>query len=137
LPCKYAAFTVEPAIFLYAAALFFGINRGIMQVEVVSEAVDLWEAWVDLGTGGFVLYVVGDTCTGTSKTAPVLVKKTVQGADKSHLILELVSFGSRHHGRLAEVRYTEIVDDIDQYSQVSICAGEEIIIRIPDIEVVY
>lgn len=109
-----------------------------MKAAVGQNTFDLWEAWIDLSTSSKgMLYVLGDICTGRSKTAPVLVKKNVQGAPDSHLILELKSFGNIEWGHLAEVGYTEPVANIHQYRQVSICAGEEVIARIPDIEVVY
>lgn len=107
-----------------------------MKTAVASDTIDLWEAWIDSTTGDYTLYVVGDICTGRSKTKPVLAKKIVQGAGAAHLILEVLPFFNADTGRLAEVGYTEIVTDIHQYQQISICAGEEIIARIPDIEVV-
>ncbi len=59
-----------------------------MEIAVRSDAVDLWEAWIDLGGAGenYTLYVIGDICTGNSKTVPLLLKKTIQGAAASHLI---------------------------------------------------
>jgi hypothetical protein len=105
---------------------------------VVNNALDLWEAWIDLGAGlNYTLYVVGDICTGRSKTVPRLVKKKMQGAASSHLILEVLAFGIPEDDRFTEVRYTEPVQDLAQYKQISICAGEEIIAQIRDIEVVY
>jgi hypothetical protein len=105
---------------------------------VVNNTLDLWEAWIDLGAGlHSTLYVVGDICTGRSKTAPRLVKKKMQGAASSHLILEVLAFGSPEEDRFTEVRYNEPVQDLAQYKQISICAGEEIIAQIRDIEVVY
>lgn len=109
-----------------------------MKATVGNEPFDLWEAWIELGASGtHTLYVLGDVCTGRSKTAPVLVKKAMQGAAASHLILELLAFENSENGRLAEVGYTECVSNIHQYQHVSICAGEEIIAQIREIEVVY
>lgn len=110
-----------------------------MEIAVRSDAVDLWEAWIELGGAGgnYTLYVIGDICTGNSKTVPLLLKKTIQGAAASHLILEVMPCLNGKEGRLAEVGYAEPVADLNQYSQVSICAGEEIIARIRNIEVVY
>ena len=108
-----------------------------MKTAVVSNALDLWEAWIDLSSDTYVLYVIGDICTGCSKMTPMLVKKRVQGAPASHLILELLSFGNPELGRLTEVGYAEPVDSLHQYQHISICAGEEVIAQIPEIEVVY
>lgn len=109
-----------------------------MEAALVRDTLDLWEAWIDLSPGGdYRLYVLGDICTGRSKTPPVLVKKNVQGAPAAHLILELRSYGNLAQGRFAEVGYTEPLTNIHQYRHISICAGEDIIARIADIEVVY
>jgi len=107
-----------------------------MKLPVASDTTDLWEAWIDLATENYTLYVIGDICMGRSKTRPVLAKKIVQGAASAHLILEVLPFFNEHTGRLAEVGYTEVVSDIHQYQQIFICAGEEIIARIPNIEFV-
>lgn len=108
-----------------------------MLTAVLSDTVDLWEAWIDLQgcSGSHMLYVIGDVCTGKSKTVPVLVKKIVQGADASHLILEVLPFEYSKQGRVEEVRYAEHIADLNQYQQISICAGERIIARINTIEV--
>lgn len=108
-----------------------------MKTAVVSDTTDLWEAWIDLESETFTLYVVGDICIGRSKTKPVLLKKSIQGVAASHLILEVLPFFDPKQGRLAEVGYTEPVSDIHQYQQISICAGEEVIASIPTIELVY
>lgn len=112
-----------------------------MRIAALNDTLDLWEAWIDLqDTGGIsTLYVIGDICTGTSKTVPVLLKKEVQGAAASHLILEVMPClynPNPGKGRLAEVGYAEPIADLNKYEQVSICAGEDIIARIQNIEVV-
>jgi len=129
---------VKSANLFATASLIFQHKMRIMKTEVASSfTTDLWEAWIDLESGTYTLYVVGDICMGRSKTTPVLSKKSVQGAAASHLILEVLPFYNPTEGRLAEVGYTELVSDIHQYKQISICAGEEIIASIPDIELVY
>jgi hypothetical protein len=109
-----------------------------MRTEVVSDVAGLWEAWVDLDTGETrTLYVLGNVGTGTSRTTPVLLKKWVQGAAPSHLILEVMPILGTGGSRQAEVCYAEPVKDISQYQQISICSGEDIIARIQNIEVVF
>ena len=110
-----------------------------MKLGAVSDTVDLWEAWIDMQDtpGSYMLYVVGDICLAHHKKAPVLLKKSVQGAAASHLILEVMPGMDAQQGRLTEIGYAEHIADIHQYQQISICAGEEIIACIPDIELVY
>lgn len=108
-----------------------------MKLAVASHNVDLWEAWIELNNESYTLYVVGDICTGRSKTTPVLLKKWVQGVAASHLFLEVLPFFDPEGVRLAEVCYAEPVRDIQQYEQISICAGEEIIACITDIELMH
>src|SRR5215218_7901234 len=109
-----------------------------MLTAVVSDIIDLWEAWIDLQgySGSYMLYVIGDVCTGKSKIVPVLKKKEVQGADATHLILEVLPYLNPREGRMAEVRYAEHIADLNQYQQISICAGEKVIARINSIEVI-
>jgi len=109
-----------------------------METIVQGDAFDLWEAWIDIeGTiGSHMLYVVGDVYTGTSKTVPVLKKKEMQGTIPSHLILEVMPGLNALQGRLTEVGYAEHIAHLNQYKQISICAGEKVIARINTIEVV-
>lgn len=110
-----------------------------MKTAVIGDAIDLWEAWIDVHdtAKSYMLYVLGDVCTGKSKTVPVLLKKNVQGAGAGHLFLEIMPGWNPEQGRLAEVRYAEPITDIKQYRQISICAGEDVIAHIHTIEVVY
>lgn len=107
-----------------------------METIAVSNVVDLWEAWVDVSEG-FKLYVLGTVHTGRSKTTPVLVKRKVPGVPSSHLILEVLPCLHRESGRQTEIAYTESVSHLNQYNQISICAGEDVLVRIHDIEVFY
>ena len=109
-----------------------------METTIVDSTTGLWEAWIDLASTSedFMLYVVGDVCTGKSKTRPVLAKKSVQGAAASHLILEVLPLLSSNQGRLEEVSYAEPIRDIHQYQQISVCAGEDVIAHIHSIEII-
>ncbi|HUP12834.1 MAG TPA: hypothetical protein VM187_11490 [Niastella sp.] len=108
-----------------------------MEATFISETIDLWDVWIDLQEGGpTMLYVVGELCTST-KTTPVLLKKKVQGLPEWHLMLEVLPGLNTKTGQLAEIRYSEPIPEITKYRQVSICAGEDIIAHIPDIELVF
>lgn len=109
-----------------------------MKRAIVDSTPGLWEAWIDMAgaSENFTLYVVGDVCTGKSKTRPVLVKKPMQGAPDGLLILEVLPLFGSYRGRMAEVSYAEPIADLHQYQQISICSGEDIIARIPSIELV-
>ena len=103
----------------------------------VCDTIDLWEAWIDLSAGETcVLYVVGEVNTSAGKGVPLLLKKTVQGAAATHLLLELVTVGSGTQVRHAEVRYAEPLPTIWKYHKITICAGEDVIANISDIELV-
>lgn len=111
-----------------------------MEKLIISEDLDLWEAWVDLqGTesGKAVLYVIGDVFVGKSITNPVLVKKQVQGAAPGHLYLEIMPSIVTEYGRLTELCYAECLENVRQYSKVHICVGEEVVSEIGEIEAVY
>lgn len=103
------------------------------------QAVDLWEAWIDLQCNDEsscgTLFVWGELSVGNSLSEPILVKRTVQGADPSHLYLEVVPYILAPSGRITETRYSEPVLKLDQYTRIIICAGEEVLVQIEDIEV--
>ncbi|HUQ96825.1 MAG TPA: hypothetical protein VM010_04100 [Chitinophagaceae bacterium] len=110
-----------------------------MKSAVQTDAFDLWEAWIDSEEstdGGSMLHVIGDVCTGTCKAVPILLKKQMQGAAPSHLILEVMPSGNGKRVRQAEIHYVEQIADLTQYEKISICAGESIIACIQNIEVV-
>ena len=111
-----------------------------MEKIIISEDLDLWEAWVDLQSpdnGRAVLYVIGDIFVGKSITNPVLVKKNVQGGAPDHLYLEILPSIVTEYGRLTEIFYAERLENIHQYKKVHICVGEEVVSEIADIETIY
>ena len=108
-----------------------------MRRGAAGDITGLWEAWIDLESGNNTLYVVGDICVGRSRTAPVLLKKSVQGVAASHLMLEVMPLFDPNSTRMAEVGYAEPIADITKYQQISICAGEDVIARISTIELLY
>lgn len=109
-----------------------------MKQVMSKEAIELWEAWIDLqcadeaSTG--TLFVWGELCVGESLSEPVLVKRKIQGADPAHLYLEVVPYIVEEDGRITETRYSEPVLHIAQYSRIIICAGEEVLVEIENID---
>jgi len=103
-----------------------------------SEAVDLWEAWVEVQEAqeNHTLYVIGEVCVGNSKTTPIMLRKQMQGTTASHLVLELLPCICTDDGNVKEVTYAETVAGISQYEQISICNGDALIARINTIELV-
>lgn len=104
------------------------------------QAVDLWEAWVDLqcvdGSSKGTLFIWGEIYIGNSSTVPFLVKKKVQEADPSCLYLDLFPYNMAEGGRIAEVRYSEPLTDINKYETIRICLGEDVLVEITDIEII-
>lgn len=102
------------------------------------QAIELWEAWIDLqyadedskGT----LFVWGEVCVGNSLSEPVLVKRKVQGSAPTHLYLEVVPYILEKDGRVTEARYSEPLQQIDQYTRIIVCSGEEVLVEIDNIE---
>jgi len=108
-------------------------------IQVMSkEAIELWEAWIDLqcadedSTG--TLFVWGEISVGNSLSEPVLVKRTIQNANPAHLYLELVPYIVKEGGRITETRYSEPIHNINQYNRIIICAGEEVLVEIENID---
>lgn len=109
-----------------------------MKQVMSKQAIELWEAWVDLQcaddcTNG-TLFVWGELCVGSSLSEPVLVKRKVQGAEPAHLYLEVVPYIVEKDGRVTETRYSEPLQNVSQYTRIIICAGEEVLVEIEDIE---
>lgn len=109
-----------------------------MKVTMSKPAIELWEAWVDLqcaddSTKG-TLFVWGELCVGQSLSEPILLKRKVQGANPSHLYLEVVPYIVKHGGRVTETRYSEPLENVMQYNRIIICAGEEVLAEISEIE---
>jgi hypothetical protein len=102
------------------------------------QAIDLWEAWIDLqctdGISNGTLFVWGEIYTGESESEPYLVQRKVQGADPAHLYLEVVPYITSDEGNIAEVRYSESVYDLYKYKSIFVCAGEEVLAQIKEIE---
>ena len=102
------------------------------------EAIELWEAWIDLQfadeTSSGTLFVWGELCVGNSLSEPVLVKRKIQGAEPAHLYLEVVPYIVENEGRTTETRYSEPILNLAQYTRIIICAGEEVLVEIDNIE---
>ncbi len=109
-----------------------------MKQVMSKQAIELWEAWIDLqladeqSTG--TLFVWGELCVGNSLSEPVLVKRKLQGANNSHLYLEVIPYIIEKEGRVTETRFSEAVLSTAQYSKIIICAGEEVLVEIDNIE---
>jgi len=101
--------------------------------------IDLWEAWIEFdqthpeyfGT----LYIAGEIETPKKPRHPFIIKKeenpTLSKTLVLHVDLDVCSKGS--YGE--EVRYSEPLTAIDQYTSVVIYANNEIIMVLRDIEV--
>src|SRR5918993_3922057 len=109
-----------------------------MKVIMSKPTIELWEAWVDLqcadDNSSGTLFVWGELCVGQSLSEPVLLKRKVQGGDPSHLYLEVVPYIIKKGGRITETRYSEPLQNVMQYDRIIICAGEEVLAEINEIE---
>jgi hypothetical protein len=109
-----------------------------MKKVMSKQAIEVWEAWIDLqctnGSSKGTLFIWGEVYIGNSSTVPFLIKKNVQGAEPSCLYLDIFPLYVEEDGRLAEVRYSEAVYDLDKYQTIRICLGEEVLVEIREIE---
>ena len=109
-----------------------------MLIEPKHQNVDLWEVWVDMQNTNqgntSTLYLIGDVFTDNHLTQPYFRKKN--HSDPKVLSLEIFPGVASEDGYLAEVMYSEELEHNDQYSAILIFAGEELITRIQDIELV-
>lgn len=109
-----------------------------MKLAMSKPTIELWEAWVDLQcadeNSNGTLFVWGELCVGQSLSEPILIKRKVQGANPDHLYLEVVPYIIKRGGRITETRYSEPLQQVTQYTRVFICAGEEVLTEINEIE---
>ena len=104
----------------------------ISQQEI--QDIDLWELWIEFdqfNPNQFgILYVLGETLVGQG--SQTLIKKMVH--EDGQLVLQLPARPERG-GRMKEVLYSEVVDNLTQYSSVFIYAGSELIASFDEIEI--
>jgi|SRR6476646_3508874 hypothetical protein len=102
--------------------------------NALQQDLDLWEVWIEydqfhpehFGT----LYVHGEIATN-KKICPRLTKISKDG---SQLTLQLPT-KSEVDGCLKEVLYSEPIKNLNQYTSVCICEGDEVVEVLDDIEV--
>ena len=109
-----------------------------MLIETKPQNVDLWEVWVDMQItnhgNAATLYLIGDVFTNDKLMQPYFRKKN--HSDPQVLSLEIFPGVASEEGYLAEVMYSEELQHSDQYSAILIYAGDELVTRIQDIELV-
>ncbi|HEX2609181.1 MAG TPA: hypothetical protein VHK91_17490 [Flavisolibacter sp.] len=102
----------------------------------LEQDLDLWEAWIEfdhLSTESFgTLHIWGEITAGR-REKPYVVK-TASG--NGELRLEVVSAPALPHSRIAEVHFSEPVQNIGNYNTVVIYRGNQLLACIVDIEVV-
>lgn len=104
-------------------------------MNIIEQDVDLWEVWIEydqfhpdfFGT----LYVHGEIASGTKSILPLAkLKNGLSG----QLILQLPERSTRNN-YTSEVFFSEPIRNLNQYSSVSIYAGNELIGCFHDIEI--
>lgn len=100
--------------------------------------IDLWEAWIDLQSPGKLdggtLYVTGDVFTTDDFLQPFFVKRTNKSAGSGELVLEIIPNLISEEGYIAELMYSEDLEDVDRYQRISIYAGNQLLTTLTDIE---
>ena len=102
--------------------------------NVLQQDLDLWEVWIEydqfhpeyFGT----LYVHGEM--PTNKKISSILTKIDQGGDR--LTLQLPS-KIEEDGYMKEVRYSEPIRNLNQYTSVCICEGDEVVGVFDEIEI--
>ena len=108
-----------------------------MTSQLIQLETELWEAWIEyeqfnsrqFGT----LYIIGEILTDQRSAEPVVKKINRSNGDRL-LVLQLP-----HHppgrSRVKEVLYSEPIEQLNQYTAVYIYAGDQLITRFDEIEV--
>ena len=110
-----------------------------MLTESKIQNVDLWEAWIDLQTasngGVATLYLVGDVFSDDRLAQPYFIKK--KHPRSNVLALDIKPGITTEDGYITEIMYAEELQHIDQYTDVYIYAGNELLTRIQDLEKIF
>lgn len=99
--------------------------------------IGLWEAWIEFDsiTPGYfgMLYVFGEIEMKKALTHPFVLKRE-QGS-KDELVLKIDPTYISSGAPMQEVLYSEPLFNIDQYASITVFAGEELIEKIEEIEI--
>jgi hypothetical protein len=103
--------------------------------------LDIWEAWIDVQESGGrqrgTLYIIGDVPVNNHVLRPLLVKKQFNLNGKDELFLEILPGINTEAGKAVEVFYSEELESLDQFKSVTIFAGNKIIAKINEIEILF
>ncbi|MFL5772521.1 MAG: hypothetical protein ACJ75F_05145 [Flavisolibacter sp.] len=98
--------------------------------------LDLWEVWIEydqFNPKNFgMLYVLGEILTDYKNSNPEIVKRGRLKSDQLVLQVPARPTGRCH---ITEVYYSEAIEDLNQYSSISIYAGTELVAVFDEIEV--
>jgi hypothetical protein len=102
------------------------------------QEIDLWEAWIEFdhvspelfGT----LYVVGEVLLNKKDSHPYFLKCVTQNEPET-LMLKIETSTSSALNKIAEMVYSENLENINQYSSIKVYKDNELLVHIEDIEV--
>ena len=102
--------------------------------NTLQQDLDLWEVWIEydqfhpenFGT----LYVHGEMLTNKKVTS-----RLTKISNGSRQLLLLLPSKSEMEGTMKEVLYSEPIKNLNQYTSVCICEGDEVVALFDDIEV--
>jgi hypothetical protein len=98
-----------------------------------------WEVWIDSHNANNGskpnLFVIGSLIVNSRFIEPVLIKRVAGTVSPQELILEVDAGILVEEGYSVDVFFSEELEDINQYSSVTIYAGDKILIRFDEIEV--
>ena len=112
-----------------------------MTSKTIAHNIDLWEAWIDVQVTEeertTTIFVVGDVVVNNLILEPRFVKCTPPPGLEKRLVLEIVPNILSEEGPEVEILYAEELDNVYQYSGVSICFDGEVIVEMDDLDIIY
>jgi hypothetical protein len=98
--------------------------------------INLWEAWVEYDQFNpeyfGMLYVIGEIMS--DQPEELLIRKNEQSQGRE-LVLTIPAFESRGRARMREARFSEPIQNLNQYASISIYSAGELLVKIEEIEV--
>lgn len=112
-----------------------------MTTNTKIQNIDLWEAWVDIQNTSeesvATFYVIGEVCVNNAILEPKFQKIEALPGMEGRLVLQIVPNILSMEGLETEILYAEKLEHPQQYSGVTILAGEEVVVEMNDIEFIY
>ncbi len=116
-------------------------NPTMITKVTTAQNIDLWEAWIDMHfhdqQATATLFVIGEVCVNNAILEPHFQKVTDMPGYEGRLVLQVVPNIISDEGLETEILYAEELQDVYQYSGVTVFVGSEVLVEIDNLECIF